>query len=182
MTFLRIAGLGALLFLVACGSGDSGAKGPVTPPVPAITYTDPTDASKWRLVRNPQSQDGKLLLDLVGPTGATGRGVTLTLAADATRLAWSTPEGATTRVRNRAFEATSLEKVSGTGGTLKVLVAQKGGTPKACGAPVLTLALDRVQGATAGTVTLAVTEAAFLEGSAARPVAITVELGALSLK
>jgi len=82
LRILSLALSGLLLTLgLACGGGSSS---PAPTPAPAaaagLAYTDPT-GSGWRLVKDTSSTTTKLVLNLVGPTGALTRGVGIHLQA-----------------------------------------------------------------------------------------------------
>lgn len=85
-------GLGLVL---ACGGGggstNDGNSGSTTPAT-GLAYQDPS-GSGWRLVKNPASSANHLVLDLVPPTGTSGRGVGLTFQADAAKLQWAKVNG-----------------------------------------------------------------------------------------
>jgi len=96
----------------------------------ALTYADPP-AGGWRLVRNAaQSTATHLVLDLVGASGDSGRGVGLTLHTDASRVSWAKVAPTDTEyVANRAFAlgtGTQLVKGLVQGADLKAGVFQKG--------------------------------------------------------
>ena len=109
-------------------------------------YTDPT-APGWRLVKNTTASSGnKLVLDLVGPTGQSGRGVDLTLAVDSTKANWIKVSTSDTEfVANQKFvlgSGTPLLKGLVQTGTLKVGVFQKGGTATAYSGGLISVALE----------------------------------------
>ncbi|NTX64297.1 hypothetical protein HUA74_26945 [Myxococcus sp. CA051A] len=116
----------------------------ITVPVAGtVNYVDPTGAG-WRLVRNASLSSGNtLVLDLVGPTGQSGRGADLTLGLDAATASWSTVDGSE-YVANRGYElgaAPQLLKSGVKGSTLRVGVYQKGAPAHAYDGALLSVAL-----------------------------------------
>ncbi|MFY0576061.1 hypothetical protein ACN28S_18375 [Cystobacter fuscus] len=109
-------------------------KGTATVTVPAAQaggYTNPPDTRGWRLVKNTSASSGNhLVLDLLGPTGQSGRGVALTLSVDAARADWARVSSSDTEyVTNGLFslgDAPRLLKGAAKDGTLRVGVFQKG--------------------------------------------------------
>jgi hypothetical protein len=73
---LAIVGL-----LSACGGKSSPAPAPTVSS--ALAYTNPWGGG-WRLVKDPSSTPTRVVLNLVGPTGAMGRGVGFNLRSDGT--------------------------------------------------------------------------------------------------
>ncbi|NNC17777.1 hypothetical protein HJC22_18850 [Corallococcus exiguus] len=116
----------------------------ITVPVAGtVKYVDPTGTG-WRLVRNATLSSGNtLVLDLVGPTGQSGRGADLTLGLDAATAAWSTVDG-TEYVANAGYDlgtAPQLLKSGVKGSTLSVGVYQKGAPAHAYNGALLSVAL-----------------------------------------
>ncbi|WNG26381.1 hypothetical protein F0U62_21880 [Cystobacter fuscus] len=120
--------------VVATSVADPTKKGTATVTVPAAQaggYTNPPDTRGWRLVKNTSASSGKhLVLDLLGPTGQSGRGVALTLSVDAARADWARVSSSDTEyVTNGLFslgDAPRLLKGAAKDGTLRVGVFQKG--------------------------------------------------------
>ncbi|NOK07468.1 Ig-like domain-containing protein [Corallococcus exercitus] len=116
----------------------------ITVPVAGtVKYVDPTGTG-WRLVRNASLSSGNtLVLDLVGPTGQSGRGADLTLGLDADTASWSTVDG-TEYVANGGYDlgaAPQLLKSAVKGSTLSVGVYQKGAPAHAYNGALLSVAL-----------------------------------------
>lgn len=85
MSFLSasrlVLSLSLLGLLVACGGGASN-PAPVSTASTGLSYTNPTGTG-WRLMKDATSTPTRLVLNLVGPEGAKGRGVGFNLRADA---------------------------------------------------------------------------------------------------
>ncbi|RKH84082.1 hypothetical protein D7Y21_25380 [Corallococcus sp. AB045] len=116
----------------------------ITVPVAGtVKYVDPTGTG-WRLVRNASLSSGNtLVLDLVGPTGQSGRGADLTLGLDADTASWSTVDGSE-YVANAGYDlgtAPQLLKSAVKGGMLSVGVYQKGAPAHAYNGALLSVAL-----------------------------------------
>lgn len=79
----------AILFLLACAGSSSSTPAPQV--ASSIAYTDPTPAAgEWALVKDTGASTSKrLVLNLIGPTGALFRGVGFNLKADPTKVAFS---------------------------------------------------------------------------------------------
>ncbi|NVJ26116.1 Ig-like domain-containing protein [Myxococcus sp. AM011] len=116
----------------------------ITVPVAStVAYVDPTGTG-WRLVRNASLSSGNtLVLDLVGPTGQSGRGADLTLGLDAATASWSTVDGSE-YVANRGYElgaAPHLLKSGVKGSRLSVGVYQKDAPAHAYDGALLSVSL-----------------------------------------
>ncbi|PTL76864.1 hypothetical protein DAT35_47175 [Vitiosangium sp. GDMCC 1.1324] len=123
------------------------ASATITVPVASgIGYQDPVGIG-WRLVKNAAaSTDSRLVLDLVGPEGQSGRGVDLTLSVDSARASWTKVSDADTEyVANRAFDlgsAPQLFKGGVKADTLSVGVYQKDAPAKEYTGALISVALD----------------------------------------
>ncbi|MCY1018936.1 beta strand repeat-containing protein [Pyxidicoccus sp. MSG2] len=116
----------------------------ITVPVAGtVSYVDPTGTG-WRLVRNASLSSGNtLVLDLVGPTGQSGRGADLALALNPATADWSTV-GGSEYVANQGYDlgaAPHLLKSGVKGSTLSVGVYQKGAPAHAYNGALLSVAL-----------------------------------------
>lgn len=146
-----------VLGLLAACSGGGGKSSTPPPPAQASTlaYTNPTTGT-YQLVKNAalSTPGSHLVLDLVGPAGTTGCGlsIALTVGSGAT---WSSPGGTDLVANGGQFvlgSAPQILKAKVTGSTLTATVAEKGlATPKALNAPLLRVALDLQTGLLANT-------------------------------
>lgn len=146
---LTASSLLAVAGLVACGGGGGG--GNATPATAtSLTYTDPTSGT-YLLKKDAASTGSHLVLDLVGPATGTASGVTLTLNADTSKVAWTnvaSTDPANTLVQNGAQfslgSGTPLLLARASGTTLMATVAQKGlaVTPASLNGVLLKVALD----------------------------------------
>lgn len=136
-----LAGL-SLITLAACGGGGGGGSTVVTPPAKTyadtLNYTNPASGD-FKLVKNTSlSTATHLVLDLMGPTSGSGRGVAFTLTAESTKVTWAKVAGAdATLVENVGFSlgtGTQILSAKSTGGTLQAGLFQKG-----TAAPAITL-------------------------------------------
>ena len=143
-SFLAVAGL------VACGGGGGGSSPAPAPTATTLIYTDPTSGT-YLLKKDAASSGSHLVLDLVGPATGTASGVTLTLNADTTKVAWTnvaSTDPANTLVQNGAQfslgTGTPLLLARASGTTLMATVAQKGltVTPASLNGVLLKVALD----------------------------------------
>ncbi len=180
--------------LSACSGGGGGADNKPPPPPPtasSLIYTNPTSGA-YQLVRDTtKSTATHLVLDLVGPSGTSGRGVGFYLNADTSRVTWTKVDSTDAElVQNGAFVLGSgvqalTAKVSGN--ELQAGAYQKGTTAPAVafGSSVVLarIALDLKSGITPGTVTFsAVTNKAMLlpDTDAAAPGNISVTVGSIA--
>ncbi|MDE3032426.1 MAG: hypothetical protein KGI56_02065, partial [Acidobacteriota bacterium] len=136
--------------LVACGGGGGGSSSAPAPTATTLTYTDPTSGT-YLLKKDAASSGSHLVLDLVGPATGTASGVTLTLNADTTKVAWAnvaSTDPANTLVQNGTQfslgTGTPLLLARASGTTLMATVAQKGltVTPAFLNGVLLKVALD----------------------------------------
>lgn len=176
--------------VVATAVADPTKSASATVEVPVATglsYADPATEG-WRLVKNVgASTPDRLVLDLVGPEGESGRGVELVLATEPAESVWAQVDPDTDRVRNIAFDLgpePRLLAAHEAGGTLRAGVFQKGDSapPAAYTGPLVSVALELASGATVASGTplvLGVERASELPGvGSLRPV--HVEIGALA--
>ena len=162
--------------LLGCGGG---ARPGGTAAATALSYAGPTDTTQWRLVANPSSTASHLVLDLLAPDGASGMGVTLVLAVDPARAAWS---GAGP-VDGGTYAAPLARWSSLRGGELRILLSQENPTPPvAYAGPVLSVALDLAPGAAPGQAALATSQGGHLAAPLTVPVPVTILAGALTAR
>lgn len=153
-------GLLALTGLVGCG-GASTSDAPATQPPAKLSYTPPSSLG-YRLVADPSSTPTTLVLNLVGPVGATARGVHLNVYSDGAKVAWAAPAGSATLAKpGTAFDlGTGLPLLKNTiiDQELQVSLYQKGSTSAATlsDQPMFSVALALKPGAAQGPVTLKV--------------------------
>jgi hypothetical protein len=123
---LAAIGLSSLL---SCGGG--GGSGTTPPPgktlADTLTYTDPSTGS-YKLVRDPSSTSGKLVLSVTGPSGATGHGLAMILNISGTSASWVAVSGSA-YVQNGPFNLGSGPQLqvgkTGANGQLQVALFQK---------------------------------------------------------
>lgn len=167
-----------LILFAACHSGGNDpAKAVPASAATRLVYTDPTDASRWRLLRNPASNDGRLQLDLAAPAGAAGRGITLVLTCGPA-VTWASLNGGA-MIANGAYTGELVQKASLQGSELRLLLSQKPGSTQTYGSTaVLSLALTLNPGAAPGGVPLTAAQGAHL-ASSATPETVDVLVGTL---
>lgn len=187
---------------VACGGCSSSnhptpippvAPPPPPPPAQGVSYTDPSGTG-WRLVKDAASTSTHLVLDLVGPTGTSGRGVALTVHADTSKMSWGKLDGAYIQdgqVFDLAFDPTDPNEprllVGGVrGDDLLVGIFQKdpSATAKDLGVTLYSIAIDFKSGTdlkSGDVIPLSVTKSRMLPGdlSAGKLEDIAVAVGTL---
>jgi len=128
-----------------------------------LAYTDPVSTTTYLLKKNTTlSTPTHLVLDLVGPTGATGSGISASFTADTTKVTWtnvaSSDVAATYLQTGGTFNlgtGTPILKGKVTGSVLQVTAAQKGtASPVSLNSALFRIALDLKTGQTPGAVTL----------------------------
>lgn len=169
--------------VVVTSSADATQSATATVDVPlaqGLTYQDPASTG-WRLVKNAASTNSHLVLDLVGPSGTTGKGVALTLNTNPGVVSWAKVDPADAElVSNLAFPvgaAPALVKGVSKNGTLVTGVFQKGGAAVDVSVPVASVALDAAGAApVSGTVVpVSVVKAEALDASGAlTPISVAV--------
>lgn len=188
--FLSATVLLSLAALLACGGGGGGSSTPAT--ATTLAYTDPTSGTYLLKKDTSLSSGSHLVLDLVGPATGTAAGVSVTLNADTTKVAWvDVPAGGTTAtlMQNGTQFAlgtgTPILKAKASGTTLQATVAQKAPTaPASQNGVLLRVALDLKSGlglaqGTAITLTADATKCQVLDGAGTLS-PITVSVGTLT--
>lgn len=184
---LLLASLPAMLAgLLACGGGGGGTSAPAK--ATSLVYTDPSSGD-YRLVRNSASAGTHLVLDLVGPATGTAMGVSITLSAEAGKVAWvDVPAGGTTSqlVKNGTQftlgSGTPIMKAKASGGLLQATVAQKSPTaPASLNGTLLQVALDLKAGLAPGAISLSADAAKCkaLADTSSDPAPVTIQVGTL---
>lgn len=176
LTLPTLAGLSALLLLAACSGGGGGSSSSTPATATTLGYTNPTTGA-FRLVKDPSSSGGTLVLDLVCTNGTPVSGVSFSFTADAAKATWTSPvTGAGSALNLGAAPQAVASKLAG--GDLQGALSQKGtGSPLATTASTvlarLTLKLNG--GVAPGTVTLTDSgKGAYLDASGVHGTAITV--------
>lgn len=177
----------ALLLLALALACAGGGGSPAAAPPPAaktwadtLVYTDP-QGTGFRLVRNAAlSTPTRLVLEVAGPAGQSGRGLAFLLGADAAKVTWVAPPGGTGLVQNLAFDlGTGVPALVGKdkgGGVLQGAAFQKAGSPS-FGQPLVRVCLELKSGAVPvnAAVPLAFTSGNTLGGAGAvSPLALAV--------
>jgi len=143
-SFILISTL--LTVWIGCGGGSSSsAPGTLPPPAPSLSYTDPPSSGGYRLVKDAASTPSKLVLNLMGPSGQSGKGIGFTFSLDANALAWAkVAESDVEFVQNGIFPlgtGTQVLKSLVTGGDLLGAVFQKSGSATAYTGPLTKVAI-----------------------------------------
>lgn len=184
-TLASVLGGSVLLTLIACGGGGGGSDKPKT--ATSLAYTDPTSGA-YQLKKNTSLSTGtKLVLDLVADNAGNGAGVAFHLTADPTKVAWvKVADTDAELVRNGAVfslgTGTPALKGKASGGTLQVVVSQKGVSgSKALNGVLASVALNLNSGIAPGAVTLDVVSGKAQALSATGDIAaITISRGTLA--
>lgn len=154
-----------------------------------LAYTDPTTGT-YLLKKNTTLSSGThLVLELVGPAGTTGTGVSVAFSTDTTKVTWTNVapgDAPSTFVANGTAltlgVAPQILKAKVAGNSLQATVAQKGtGSPVSLNAPLLRVALDLKPSQTPGPITLSADSAKcqVLDGAGTIS-GITVTVGTLT--
>ena len=176
----RLLPLPILALACACGGGSHGPADAT-----ALVYTNPTDATSWRLVQDSASTAAHLVLDLVGADGAQAQGVTFNISCDGAKAAWSAPiAGAGLVMNGKAFNlgtGVPLMKILATPSDVQAALYQKAGTPAASlqDQVLLTVALDLKPGAPKGPVALSGFRGAQIQDANGIDQTIAVAIGSL---
>jgi len=190
MNRLRFAlsGLG-LAFLFACGGGKSGSSTPAQT-AKGLAYADPASGD-YRLVRDASLSSGtKLVLDLVGPSTAYGRGIAFTFTVDSKADLVKVADTDSQYVQNGSvfdLGATSPKLLLGikSNGTLDATIAMKGtGNAKLMNGVLARIALElhSATSSASGTgIPLSLTKAKLLP-AIGDPIDIDVQAGILSIQ
>ena len=146
----------ALLLLCGCGGGggststSTAAGAPPAAHATVLTYTNPP-LEGYSLQAEPASNGtSHLVLDLVGPSGASAQGVSFFLTADPAMVSWS-QQGTAYAVPGTVFSLGSAPQAfvatASAQGALQVGIYQKSGAATYGSAPLVSMALDLKPGA-----------------------------------
>jgi len=178
-------GLWALAGLLACGGGHSPTAASDAPAAPAgLAYTPPS-SSGYRLVADPSSTPTKLVLNLMGPAGASVRGVNLNATCDGAKVAWAAPDGSATLAKPGAAldlgMGLPLLQSSASLHEMQVAIFQKGNTAAAIlnDKPLFSVALALKPGAPKGPVALAMLPGSQVTDAAGNRSRIQVAIGSV---
>lgn len=130
LTTSALAGIG-LASLLSCGGGSGGGSATTPPPnktiADTLAYTDPSTGN-YKLVRDSSSTSSKLVLNVTGPSGATGHGLALILNIGGTSASWATVAGSA-YVQNGPFNLGSGPQMqvgkTGANSQLQIALFQK---------------------------------------------------------
>jgi len=158
-----LIGLTLLATMLACGGGGGGGGSSSGSATPTLTFTTTATDDEYRFVKDTTlSTDTRLVLDLLGPSGVSARGVAVFLSADTGKVTWVNPAtGSATGsliVVGTQFNAGSSPVFAADKSSDKILQAgvfQKGGSAATCDGKsiILSVALALKSGAAAGSVT-----------------------------
>jgi hypothetical protein len=188
-----LIGLTLLATMLACGGGGGGGSSSGSS-TPTLEFTTTATDNEYRFVKDTAlSTDTRLVLDLLGPTGVSTRGVAVFLSADTGKVIWVNPatggtNGSLIEVGTQ-FDAGSSPAFTADKFSDKILQAgvfQKGGTAATYdGKPILSVALALKSTAAAGTVTFGAvgTRSITLSGDNPGVVrTITIDTGTVSVE
>ncbi len=157
-----LIGLTLLATMLACGGGGGGGGSSSGSATPTLAFTTTATDDEYRFVKDTTlSTDTRLVLDLLGPSGVSARGVAVFLSADTGKVTWVNPAtGSATGsliVVGTQFDAGSSPAFVADKFSERILQAgvfQKGGTAATYdGKSILSVALALKSGAAAGSVT-----------------------------
>jgi hypothetical protein len=169
----------ALVVSVLAGLALTGCSSSTSSPS-ILSYTDPP-ASGWRLVKDSASTPTRLVLDLVGPSGTSTRGVGFNIQAPA-GVRWSTFANGLPAEDTGVFELknsspdptlplTAEDPILFDGGvmdgnvlTVGIFQKDRRYTAKDAGAPLLRIALELIPTSVTGPIPLTVKKAKILPG------------------
>jgi hypothetical protein len=184
----RIVAPAAALLLGVLGCGGKSSSGP------SLAYTNPAaNTADFQLVRDSASTDQNLVLDLVGPSGTSGVGVTFSFKLDTSQATWGTSPVVTNGNVFSLGSGTQLAKGWVTSGQLQGIVSNKGlvgssvvsdlslSTGGTAGI-IAKIQLQPASGATTGSATLTDGGLGTLLDSSGGIYAITVDVGTLQLQ